>query len=104
MYLSSLATAYTAYFGTLCGSTVLQAYMLKLGFSKTLAFWSTIALGSVVNYLVLTTLVTRSKTQSKGTEKQFSKANRKRLGVAMIGTPKYFAFLGQPKLKSKSSD
>lgn len=109
MYLSSLATAYTAYFGTLCGSTVLQAHLLRLGLSKSIAFWSTIALGSVVNYLVLTTLAVRSKTPSNGTtENQLGKANRnddrsKRLVVAMIGTPTYFAFLDQPRIKSKPS-
>jgi hypothetical protein len=110
MYLSSLATAYSAYFGTLCGSTILQAHLLRLGVSKTIAFWSTIALGSVVNYLVLTTLAARSKTQSNGTtDNQLGKANRnddrtKRLVAAMICTPKYFAFLDQPRVKSKSSD
>jgi hypothetical protein len=66
-------------------------------------------LGSVVNYLVLTTLAVRSKTPSNGTtENQLGKANRnddrsKRLVVAMIGTPTYFAFLDQPRIKSKPS-
>jgi len=110
MYLSSLATAYTAYFGTLCGSTILQAYLLRFGISKTIAFWSTIALGSVVNYVVLNALAARAKSQSNGTrENQVRTTNgsdvrSKRLQVAMISTPKHFAFLGQSRLKSKSSD
>ena len=111
MYLSSLAAAYTAYFGTLCGSTILQAYLLRLGVSKSIAFWSTIALGSVVNYLVLTALAARAKSQSNGTaENQLCTTNKsdvksKKLKVAMIGMPKHFAFLGQPRVKkSKLSD
>lgn len=56
LYFSSLATSYTAYFGTLCGSTILQAYLLQWGLSKSVAFWTTIGLGSVVNYVVLTSL------------------------------------------------
>jgi len=47
------------YFGTLCGSTVFQAYLLSLGISNSVAFWSTIALGSMVNYIVLTSLNAR---------------------------------------------
>mmetsp|Transcript_15537 Transcript_15537/g.37269 ORF Transcript_15537/g.37269 Transcript_15537/m.37269 type:complete len:241 (-) Transcript_15537:3399-4121(-) len=56
LYFSSLATAYTAYFGTLCGSTIFQAYLLSHGTSKSVAFWTTIVLGSLVNYFVLTSL------------------------------------------------
>jgi len=111
MYLSSLAATYTAYFGTLCGSTILQAYLLRIGVSKSIAFWSTIALGSVINYLMLTALASRSKSQSSGTaENQLctttkSDVKDKKLKVAMIGTPKFFAFLGQPMVKkSKLSD
>ena len=55
-YLSSLATTYTAYFGTLCGSTVLQSFLLQRGISHDVAFAFTIALGSLVNYVVLTAL------------------------------------------------
>jgi len=102
MYLSSLTTAYTAYFGTLCGSTVLQAYLLRLGVSRSIAFWSTIALGSVVNYLVLTALAARSEPASNQNK---SDDRRKELKlVAMVSTSKHFAFLGQSRLKSKSSD
>lgn len=110
MYLSSLAAAYTAYFGTLCGSTVLQAYLLRLGVSKSIAFWSTIALGSVVNYLVLTALAARSESASKVRSESASCQNRsddrrKEPTLAMISTSKkHFAFLGQSRLKSKSSD
>ena len=110
MYLSSLAAAYTAYFGTLCGSTILQAYLLRLGVNKSIAFWSTIALGSLVNYVVLTALAARAKSQSNGTaENQLCTTNEsvksKKLKVAMIGMPKHFAFLGQPRVKkSKLSD
>mmetsp|Transcript_4557 Transcript_4557/g.10302 ORF Transcript_4557/g.10302 Transcript_4557/m.10302 type:complete len:221 (-) Transcript_4557:1829-2491(-) len=62
LYISSLTTSYTAYFGTLCGSTILQAYLLQCGISKSVAFWSTIALGSLVNYVVLTSLNAVDKT------------------------------------------
>jgi len=48
-----------SYFSTLCGSTIFQAYLLKLGISNKVAFWSTIALGSMVNYVVLTSLNAR---------------------------------------------
>ena len=44
------------YFGTLCGSTVLQAYLLQFGISKSVAFWTVIGLGALVNYVVLTSL------------------------------------------------
>lgn len=54
-YLSILASL-LSYFGTLCGSTIMQAYLLHHGTSKTIAFWSVIALGSIVNYVVLTSL------------------------------------------------
>ena len=66
-YLSSLATTYTAYFGTLCGSTVLQSFLLQRGISHDIAFAITIALGSLVNYVVLTALnaVSESSEQSK---------------------------------------
>lgn len=106
LYLSSLATAYTAYFGTLCGSTILQAHLLRLGLQKSVAFWSTIALGSIVNYLVLTTLAARSKSQL--IDKEYATDDRnsdrsKRARTAMINTPKYFAFLGQPRAKSQKS-
>lgn len=63
LYLSSLATAYTAYFTTLCGSTILQAYLLQHGVSKNAAFWGTIAIGSLVNFAVLTTLDARAKSK-----------------------------------------
>ena len=45
-----------SYFGTLCGSTILKGYLLTIGISNDVAFWTTIALGSIVNYIVLTTL------------------------------------------------
>mmetsp|Transcript_29218 Transcript_29218/g.58288 ORF Transcript_29218/g.58288 Transcript_29218/m.58288 type:complete len:269 (+) Transcript_29218:78-884(+) len=67
LYLSSLTSAYTAYFGTLCGSTILQAYLIQLGLSKSIAFWITIGLGSVINYTVLTALEKRSETKTKST-------------------------------------
>lgn len=92
------------YFGTLCGSTILQAHLLRLGLQKSVAFWSTIALGSIVNYLLLTTLASRSKSQSKeyATENRSSDRS-KRARAAMKDTPKYFAFLGQPRAKSQKS-
>ena len=94
------------YFGTLCGSTILQAHLLRLGLQKSVAFWSTIVLGSIVNYLVLTTLATRSKSQL--IDKEYATDDRnsdrsKTARAAMIGTPKYFAFLGQPRAKSQKS-
>ncbi len=106
LYLSSLAAAYTAYFGTLCGSTVLQAYLLRLGVGKSIAFWSTIALGSVVNYLVLTALAARSEAAScKSKSVSDNKSKRKEPTLAMISTSKkHFACLGQSRLKSKSLD
>jgi len=93
------------YFGTLCGSTILQAHLLRLGLQKSVAFWSTICLGSIVNYLVLTTLAARSKSQSKENATDFRYSDRsKRARAAMIvGTPKHFAFLGQPRAKSQKS-
>ena len=45
-----------SYFGTLCGSTIFKGYLLTVGISNDVAFWTTIALGSIVNYIVLTTL------------------------------------------------
>lgn len=104
MYLSSLTAAYTAYFGTLCGSTVLQAYLLRLGVSKSIAFWSTIALGSVVNYLVLTALAARSEAASCQNKTDDRRRKDEPKQLAMISTSKHFAFLGQSRLKSKSSD
>ena len=78
--------------------------MLRLGLQKSVAFWSTIALGSIVNYLLLTTLAARSKSQSKEHATDFRNSDRsKRARAAMIGTPKYFAFLGQPRAKSLKS-
>jgi hypothetical protein len=68
LYLSSLATSYTAYFGTLCGSTILQAYLLQWGVAKNVAFWGTIATGSLVNFIVLTSLAARSKSASSEKE------------------------------------
>lgn len=67
LYLSSLASSYTAYFGTLCGSTILQAYLLQRGLSKSAAFWTTIGLGSLVNYFVLTSLNAVAKETCEGT-------------------------------------
>lgn len=54
-------TNYFRYFGTLCLSTILQSHLLRIGLSKNIAFWSTIATGSIVNYFVLMTLDKRSK-------------------------------------------
>ena len=65
LYLSSLATSYTAYFGTLCGSTILQAFLIQHGVSKADAFWITIALGSIINYIVLTSLNATKKTDEQ---------------------------------------
>lgn len=67
LYFSSLATSYTAYFGTLCGSTILQSYLLQWGLSQNKAFWSTIALGSLVNYFVLTYLNAAEKPEGSST-------------------------------------
>ncbi|KAL7480526.1 hypothetical protein ACHAW6_012034 [Cyclotella cf. meneghiniana] len=61
MYLSSLATSYTAYLGTLCGSTILQAYLLHQGVPKPVAFWGTISVGSLVNFALLMSLEAHSK-------------------------------------------
>ena len=79
--------------------------------NKSIAFWSTIALGSLVNYVVLTALAARAKSQSNGTaENHFCTTNKsdvksKKPTIAMIGMPKHFAFLGQPRVKkSKLSD
>ena len=66
LYLSSLASSYTAYFGTLCGSTILQAFLIQHGVAKGDAFWITIALGSIINYIVLTSLnATKKEKESK---------------------------------------
>ena len=73
-----------SYFGTLCGSTVLQAYLLQRGIAKGDAFWITIALGSVINYVVLTTLngiAGDDTTNNNHTDKKEPKSNR---GIAMI--------------------
>mmetsp|Transcript_13491 Transcript_13491/g.28948 ORF Transcript_13491/g.28948 Transcript_13491/m.28948 type:complete len:239 (-) Transcript_13491:3716-4432(-) len=70
LYLSSLTTSYTAYFGTLCGSTILQAYLLQRGLSKSVAFWTTIGLGAVVNYFVLTSLNANSKTEKSSSNEK----------------------------------
>ena len=56
------------YFGTLCGSTILQSYLLSRGISKAVAFWLTIALGSVVNYMVLTYLNAVEKKPGPGSD------------------------------------
>jgi hypothetical protein len=37
-------------------STILKGHLLTIGVSNDVAFWTTIALGSIVNYIVLTTL------------------------------------------------
>eukprot|EP00584_Thalassiosira_punctigera_P007870 CAMPEP_0172535824 /NCGR_PEP_ID=MMETSP1067-20121228/7662_1 /TAXON_ID=265564 ORGANISM="Thalassiosira punctigera, Strain Tpunct2005C2" /NCGR_SAMPLE_ID=MMETSP1067 /ASSEMBLY_ACC=CAM_ASM_000444 /LENGTH=210 /DNA_ID=CAMNT_0013320779 /DNA_START=80 /DNA_END=709 /DNA_ORIENTATION=+ len=65
LYFNSLATTYTAYFGTLCGSTILQAYLLQRGLSKSVAFWTTIGLGAFVNYFVLNFLNAASEKTDK---------------------------------------
>jgi uncharacterized membrane protein YccC len=61
------------YFGTLCGSTILQAYLLQVGLSKSIAFWCTIAIGSVLNFLVLTAL-----SQNSINKKQHGNENRQK--------------------------
>ena len=78
-----------SYFGTLCGSTILQAYLLQRGIAKGDAFWITIALGSIVNYVVLTTLnnIAANKKACDDTNTDIhidtkeSKSNR---GIAMV--------------------
>jgi len=80
------------YFGTLCGSTILQAYLLQRGIAKGDAFWITIALGSVVNYVVLTTLnnIAANKKASDDTNNNKSHTDTKESksstngGIAMI--------------------
>jgi len=68
------------YFGTLCGSTILQAYLLQRGIAKGDAFWITIALGSIVNYVVLTSLNNIAANKKAGDDTN-NKSNR---GIAMI--------------------
>lgn len=58
------------YFGTLCGSTIIQAYLLHNGTSKTTAFWTVIVLGSIVNYVVLTSLNDASEQSATTTPTQ----------------------------------
>ena len=73
----------------MCGSTILQAYLLQRGIAKGDAFWITIALGSIVNYVVLTTLNRIAENKKAGedttngilTDKKESTSNR---GIAMI--------------------
>ena len=71
LYLSSLATSYTAYFSTLCGSTILQSYLLQ-HFPKNIAFWGTIATGSIVNFIVLMTIDARSKASCAAKTKHYT--------------------------------
>jgi len=70
LYLSSLSTAYTTYFGTLCASTILQANLLKWGVSKPMAFWCTIGISSVANYVLLTSSSPSSKEELSSSEKE----------------------------------
>lgn len=57
-----------------------------------------------MNYLVLTTLAARSKSQSNENATDFRNSDRsKRARAAIVGTPKYFAFLAQPRAKSQKS-
>ena len=89
-YLSSLATTYTAYFGTLCGSTVLQSFLLQRGISHDIAFAFTIALGSLVNYIVLTALNAVNSAESSESSKQI-KTNSGGLAMIPSWTPKRVA-------------
>ena len=82
LYLTSLVTTYTAYFGTLCGSTLLQAQLLRLGISHSRAFWTTIVLGSLVNYIVLTSLNAVAKNTGKGERKE--SAHEQNIKMAMV--------------------
>ena len=67
----------------------MQAYLLQRGIAKGDAFWITIALGSVINYVVLTTLnsIAANKKAVDDTnndihmDKKESKSNK---GIAMI--------------------
>jgi len=78
------------YFGTLCGSTILQAYLLQRGIAKGDAFWITIALGSIVNYVVLTTLNNIAENKKAGDDTNYNKSHidtkesKSNEGIAMI--------------------
>ena len=72
------------YFGTLCGSTILQSYLLSRGISKSVAFWMTIALGSVVNYMVLTYLNAVEKKPGPSSETSISSDDTHGGKVAMV--------------------
>ena len=74
----------------MCGSTILQAYLLQRGIAKGDAFWITIALGSVVNYVVLTTLNNIAANKKAGDDTNYNKSHidtkesKSNEGIAMI--------------------
>ncbi len=73
-----------SYFSTLCGSTIFQSYLLRLGISNSAAFWSTIALGSIVNYVVLTSLNSMGDGAPSHRHKSHDSKKDGRLEIALI--------------------
>jgi hypothetical protein len=52
-YFKSLRVSYSSYFVTLCGSTILNAILLRNNIPKTTAFWGSIASFAIVNYMLI---------------------------------------------------
>ena len=71
------------YFGTLCGSTIFQAFLMTRGISNGVAFWSTIALGSIVNYIVLTSLNSKGDGAPLRSKKSHDPKNHCKWEIAM---------------------
>ena len=74
------------YFGTLCGSTILQSYLLQRGLNHGKAFFITLALGSVVNYIALTSLnaMANNKREEDKSSPINNKQDKKGGNIAMV--------------------
>ena len=70
-YRSTLIATYSAYFGTLIASTCFNTFLLQYGgVQKKIAFWSTLAIFGVVNYLLLNKYVAGEDADAHSTKQQ----------------------------------
>lgn len=70
-YRNTLITTYSAYFGTLIASTCFNTFLLHYGgVQKNIAFWSTLAIFGIVNYLLLNKYVGGEETDSHDPKQQ----------------------------------
>jgi len=80
-YLTTLAGQCSAYFTAMIGSTLLNTVLRKHGFSKDMAFFTTLYVFAIINYFVVGWVVRRAVATAEEHELQVSSSNQRFLNM-----------------------